>query len=706
MMKKYCFNFQFKPLAAAVALLCSVVGASALTIDRPVGGVVLGKPLDLVVKVSRSQDEEFDGLCSQIDVSFGETLLGASRVSVATEPDPSGNAFNLRVRSSSMVDEPIVSLGVQVGCKQRVSRRFVLLSELPAEVQRPAAVPSFSAPLIVSQAPVAVNAPVEPNVSQEIPAVAPALPDKPASVVRKKTASLPKVTNPITPVARLRLAPIDLSQEWEPVLHVATELLSEPVEDEAKRQEAAVLWRYLNLSPKDMMRLNSQEQELTQLKRTMASSQLQMQELNQQLQQAEKERYSNPVVYGLGALIVLLLGGFAYFYHRVVGQGAIQRDWWKTPLRDSEFKPSEFSADSEFAALDADNNRTTVNKNDTNQVVPGVQSQPKGAVKPKSKGPVATDTTASQPDNEPVSASIDNDLDFVIDAEPEVSAPTLTPSAPPEGHRDFENSISASLRSINTHDMLDVRQQAEFFMTLGQYEEAIDLLQNSLSHSEDANPMVYLDLLKMLHTLSRRTEFDSTRKMFNRIFSGRVPPYAAFNEPSKGLEHYEPLCDSIVAVWPGAEAVALIESSLVRGTDLVESGRLELEAFRDLLMLHAIAKVLNGSTDSADAHTFSAAKVAAAGMPDFADSEPMMLDLAFDSDAPDDVTVDGAAESSAASESISLDAPDLLLPPTFDSPEPAPVDLDLSDNNSNLIDFDPTIFSLDLPQAQSDEEKK
>ncbi len=250
--------------------------------------------------------------------------------------------------------------------------------------------------------------------------------------------------------------------------------------------------------------------------------------------------------------------------------------------------------------------------------------------------------------------------------------------------------------------MLDVRQQAEFFMTLGQYEEAIDLLQNSVSHSEDANPLVYLDLLKMLHTLSRRTEFDSIRKTFNRIFSGRVPPYATFNEPSKGLEHYELLCDSIVAVWPGAEAVALIESSMVRGTDMVESGRIELEAFRDLLMLHAVAKVLNGGADSPDAHTFSAAKIAAAGMPDFADSEPMTLDLPFDADTPVDVLV----EPSAASESASLDVPDLLLPPTFESPQPAAVDLDLSDNNSNLIDFDPTIFSLDLPQGQSDDEKK
>jgi pilus assembly protein FimV len=702
MMKKYHFNFQFKPWVAATALLCSVGGAGALTIDRPVGGVVLGKPLDLSVKVSRSPQEEFDGLCAQVDVLFGETLQGAGRVIVATEPAASGNEFTLRVRSSGMVDEPIVSLAVQVGCKQIVSRRFVLLSELPAEVRTPSPAPVLAVPYIAPQRPVPVVLPATDQAVDEATA-RPVVTEKPVSVVRKKPPVLAAApSSATTPVARLRLAPIDLSQDWEPVLQVSTELLSEPVEDEAKRQEAAVLWRYLNLSPKDMMRLNTQEQELAQLKRTMAGSQLQMQELNQQLQIAEKERYANPLVYGLSALIVLLLGGFAYFYHRVVGQGAIQRDWWKTPLRDSEFKPSEFSGDSELAvseSLDSRASRKTLGQDAS-------PAQPDAAgVKPKVKPSGAAEPVAV-PQSSGTEAVID-DLDFVIDAEPDIPAPVAQAApSPSDGLRDFENSITASMRSINTHDMLDVRQQAEFFMTLGQYEEAIDLLQSSLSQSDDANPLVYLDLLKMLHTLSRRTEFDSIRKTFNRIFSGRVPPYAVFNEPSEGLENYPELCNLIAANWATGQAVALIEAALVRGTDMVESGRIELEAFRDLLMLHAIAQYLVGNHDSAEASTFIAAKSAVDAMPDFADSEPMMLDLPFDAEDTPVAIEPATAEAVTSNDPIAYEAPDLLLPPTFESPAPAAVDLDLSDNNSNLIDFDPTIFSLDLPATQADEEKK
>ena len=224
--------------------------------------------------------------------------------------------------------------------------------------------------------------------------------------------------------------------------------------------------------------------------------------------------------------------------------------------------------------------------------------------------------------------------------------------------------------------MLDVRQQAEFFMTLGQCEDAIDMLQNSINQSEDANPLVYLDLLKMLHTLSRKTEYDSIRQNFNRIFTGRVPAYIAFNEPTKGLDSYPELCEKIVAAWPSKKSIDFIEDCMVRGSVNVSGGRLDLEAFRDLLMLHALANQFE-ATDDAHVVSFSAVKADMDDMLDFADSQPMMLDIPQQSSTPD-----------------------LLLPPSFEGVPTADIDLDLSDSNTNLIDFDPSIFSLDLPESK------
>ena len=36
--------------------------------------------------------------------------------------------------------------------------------------------------------------------------------------------------------------------------------------------------------------------------------------------------------------------------------------------------------------------------------------------------------------------------------------------------------------------MLDIRQQAEFFMTLGQHEEALNLLEDHIRQSSQSNP--------------------------------------------------------------------------------------------------------------------------------------------------------------------------------------------------------------------------
>ena len=694
MMAKSNIKFKFKQTAWGVALLCAITSASAITIDRAAGSIVLGRPLDLTVKVTVAPDEELTSLCAVADVTYGDVQQDPARVSVSTEPASSPNTLNVRVRSSNPVDEPVVTLEVKAGCKQTVSRRFVMLSDLAADIQRPVVAPTAPVTKTVQSVVVKPKVPDTPVVATISPtdvdvASIPspqALSKKPAPVasvvrVKPKSSVVTPTTNnpPAEQRSRLRLAPIDLSQDWEPILQATSEMLSVPAEDLNKRREAAALWRYLNLSPKDILRVNSQEDELNKLKLTMAKSQQQMQELNQQLVTAEEQRYANPLVYSLVGLILLMLGGAGYLYYRTGGRGLPNAQWWKTLNAANEFRPSEFSEAEDGVAAES------------KSVLPVAASPEAGldaAVKPaatevkkKARIPVQAEVVAAVPveAQESKLPEVPDELDFELDVEPE-AAPE--PEAPIQ-HKDFEHSLSGAMRSINTHDMLDVRQQAEFFMTLGQCEDAIDMLQNSIHQSDAANPLVYLDLIKMLHTLSRKTEFDSIRKDFNRIFSGRVPPYIAFNEPSKGLDNYHDLCERLVATWPHKSAIEFIEQCLVRGTPHAQTGRLELEAFRDLLMLHDIAKQFDDSGE-AQSYSFSAAKTDLGMMADFADSEPIMLEM----------------PKPEVSEPVAV-APDLLLPPTFDGQSSAEVDLDLSEPKDNLIDFDPSIFSLDLPETKN-----
>jgi hypothetical protein len=153
-------------------------------------------------------------------------------------------------------------------------------------------------------------------------------------------------------------------------------------------------------------------------------------------------------------------------------------------------------------------------------------------------------------------------------------------------------------RVVNTKEMLDVRQQAEFFMALGQHDDAVRLLEGSIQNNSEANPLVYLDLLKIFHTLSRREDFERYRAEFNQCFTGRVPPYADFLSEGNGLDAYDEICQQIVVLWPTEYTVDFIEQCLVRTSEDDPEQGIDLEAFKDLLLLYGILKRLSQPADS------------------------------------------------------------------------------------------------------------
>ena len=59
----------------------------------------------------------------------------------------------------------------------------------------------------------------------------------------------------------------------------------------------------------------------------------------------------------------------------------------------------------------------------------------------------------------------------------------LSEPAPParEQHRDFSVSLFPGARAMDTEELVDIRQQADFFMELGQHEQAIEVLSTRIS---------------------------------------------------------------------------------------------------------------------------------------------------------------------------------------------------------------------------------
>ena len=668
-----------KHLLVGVALICVATTSAALTLGRARGAVLLGQPLSLTVAVQTDNDDAAADLCFDADVYYGDTRQEASRVAVVPVRQESGAASAVRVSVSSPIDEPIVTVYLRSGCGQKTSRKYVLLSDLASDVTPVLPVESTARSARALQ-----PAPVSDSVA--VPLVAPTQPtkrkptfNKPSSASQKQAAATAKpeairpsaVLKPSVPSkSRLKLSILDLVDIKDPTLKLSNELSSLPSEDPQKRDIAIALWRSLNTSPQDLTNGAAQQKALSEdlksLRDISTKNQKELQQLSGRLQQAESQRYANPLVYGLVALLLMAGLALVALFLKLRSTGT-NSPWWRTdspPVDDSgqTMPPSHLDLD---------------------------------VGSPPTKQPAAAVDTVASPRREEVQPAmadfsnsgldIDLDLDDPAPASLQVPQPLQRKDIAAAvsaqntqisgAHRDLSHLMYASLNAINTQEMLDVRQQADFFMTLGQHEEAISLLEGSIQESEASNPLVFLDLLKVLHTLSRKPAFDHYRSEFNRIFTGRVQAYATFGQAGNSLDAYPQVCAEISELWGTEAAVEFLEQCMVRRPEDAPEMYFDLDAFRDLLLLHAVASRLSlNQILGSGLIPFSAVKMA---------TNPEV--------------------EQPGSEALPEGTADLSIPVHPEEPvgRELAVDLDLSSDDRNLIDFDPSGPTVNLPSTES-----
>ncbi len=658
-------------------MVCVATSSAALTLGRARGAVLLGQPLSLTVAVQADNDDAAADLCFDADVFYGDVRQDASRISVVPVRQESGAPNAVRLSVASPIDEPIVTVYLRSGCGQKTSRKYVLLSDLASDVA-PAQLGEVSTRPARASLPAAVGEPV--TLVSEAPkqpgSASPKI-DKPPSASKKRALSAvtPEASGPsvaLKPAApsksRLKLSILDLVDIKEPILKLSNELSSLPSEDPQKRDAAIALWRSLNTSPQDLIADETQQKALSEdlksLREISAKNQKELQALSGRLQQAESERYANPLVYALGALLLMAALALIALFLKLRSNGD-DSPWWRSDSQhDDDAGEITHASQLDLGTLSSPVN-SPVAAGDT------VLSQRKQA---------AAQTTVDFSNS---GLDIDLDLDspapLSLEAPQPVQRKDVAVAVIAKGtgissaHRDMSQSMHASLHAINTQEMLDVRQQADFFMTLGQHQEAIGLLEGSIFENEASNPLVYLDLLKVLHTLSRKPAFDHYRGEFNAIFTGRVQAYATFGQPGNSLDAYPQICGEISGLWGTATAVEFLEQCMVRRPEDAPEMYFDLDAFRDLLLLHAVASRLglNQISDS--------------GLMPFS-----ALKMATTSDTQD---VSFGALPAGMSEMT------MPVQPVEPVGHELAVDLDLSSEDHNLIDFDASGLTVNLPST-------
>lgn len=544
-------------------LLLSLVLAAAFADAGAVGfaavssSATLGRTLDHVFGLRLEPGEVLAPECVSAQVVVGEQTLPSDAVRSRLEGE--GGAVALRVQTVVAIDEPVLAVTVSIGCPMRLSRRFVLFADpepvtvasAPVTVDAPVAAPPAAPPLAAVPAPAAASAPVAVSPRPSAPSAAAGAARPPRAAVRRAApdASAPR---PAVSTARprLRLDAVEPPPPPSPLL--AAELI-QAAASAAAAQAAA------EAASAAAQRIAALEQAIERLRADSAADREALLVLRQRAATADTRAQWMPWLLALVALLALLCGWLAIRLRRL--QHEKQQAWWNAAA--TAGAPTGAAAG---AAAESRAGPATGGGAEAAAVAGAPSSGGYTTTRPGTLGPVFT------PD--PSLAEADA-----------VSAVERTQAMPPGWREGLEER-----RDVSIEELIDLEQQAEFFIVLGQEDAAIDLLVDHLRSTGGGSPMPYLKLLEIYRRRGDREAYDRTRARFNHRFNAYAPDWD--DDPSQGrsLEDYPSIVARLQQAWPSPiDAMAELESLLFRKT----RGELfDMPAYRDVLFLYSLARDL------------------------------------------------------------------------------------------------------------------
>jgi hypothetical protein len=150
-------------------------------------------------------------------------------------------------------------------------------------------------------------------------------------------------------------------------------------------------------------------------------------------------------------------------------------------------------------------------------------------------------------------------------------------------------------RQITVEELIDLEQQVDFFVVLGQDDAATDLLQSRISTGH-ANALPFLKLLELHQRRGDAVAFSDLAAEFGARFGALPPSWGTNLNQGRSLESYDSAMQGLLSGWDDSgHSMALLQSLLARGTGHANTGGdgargFDLPAYRDLLMLYSVAR--------------------------------------------------------------------------------------------------------------------
>lgn len=575
-------------MALAGLMLWMASGASyGLGLGHPVSRAILGDTLSVSVPVRLDAGEELSADCIKAEVYFGDDKLPSSRIQTQLQaaPAPIGHKSEpvIQVRTSALINEPVVTLYLSAGCQTRITRKVVALVDPPdltvpvAGAARQASAPDTgsanegrTAPTNQASHPVKVVRDPASRLSglgRQAASFSLSADEKPVKSGRRKkprdeAAARKTNPSPVEPRApRLVLDPVATDATVTPGLQMTGGLTAAVPDAEAsspevlqRRRSAAAIWHAMNASPEETAREQARLEELERKLDSLTRDSVRASEAVTGLQSrlTHVSLAGNGVVYGLMATVAVLLG--------VLG-------WREWTLRKAMAEQSSWLVSQSSQAFDE------------------VPPSPDPAMTPEAAdvpGPV--EDPAPPPAVRSASGMDIHRAQDALQPLPEVEAPSATAAG------------GSSWTDVSIEELIDLEQQAEFFLVLGQDESAIEVLEGYISSTTALSPMPFLKLLEIYRRLGMRGAYERTRMNFNLRFNAHAPLWESDLTHGHELKDYPGVIERLQMLWAYPDkALAVLERSLMRQD--AESYTFDLPAYRELLFLYSILRDLQQHRD-------------------------------------------------------------------------------------------------------------
>ena len=563
----------------AIALIIACATTALATEVQAIGfgqlntSAVLGQTLNLPVPLRLEAGERLEPECVSAEVTVGELRLGRDQVHARLEAGSTGADWVARITTTLAIDEPVIEVALTVGCERRFSRRFVAFADPPTMAANlaPPATPTTSAgrayvPPMANEAGPAAAAPLPPAAApaRSAPSRRAARAAAHASAASDAAPKPRTARRPTAMATRPGTGPAPRAADngarlWLDVGGPRLKLdLEEPVLVSPVQAASAAASTAEAAEVPEAERLRALEKTLADLQRESQAGRDAAAALKSRLVDAENRGRAVP---WLAALLVLSLAVAAWLTLRLRRQqeAAIEQPHWWTP---EAAVPAHEPVDE---AIDIP---LPPDLGEVDELI-GEHTAPL-----------------------PATLSIERNLPRPAPVPSESPFERTTAQLAPAVLKAMESAAAESAtREVSVEELLDLEQQADFFIALGQEDAAIDLLMSHLRSTGGMSPLPYTKLLEIYKRQGDREAYERIRARFNRRFNAYAPDWDPGPTSGRTLDDYPPVVRQLQGLWATPlNAMATLEAMLFRKDDQHEL--FDLPAYKDVLVLYALARDL------------------------------------------------------------------------------------------------------------------